>query len=334
MLEMFKGVANSPETTITNDIDNSDTIIYVLDETRIPEDLPNLMVLGTGTSAETIKVLSIEGNAITVERGFQGVPRSWNAGTIIARNFTEYDYNALVENVKTLKGNTDTNAGDILSLMNYVGNLENLDTVEKSNIVLALNEIYQDLIAHKAETIHQGKHSTLEATSTSDATSVANAPLKSAGGLAVAKKGFFGDSVITPKLTLGGMKKYIQSATSSTLINNTTDTTLAKITFLYGSWTVVLLKITVLGNYGNAFLGTQEIVLFRGASDIAPIMEGESTTIYKINNNLSISYETTNAQIIINAKTSLSSSIPVWCEIEATAVTGSINSGEIDIEIL
>lgn len=153
MLEMFKGVANSPETTITNDINNTDTIIYVLDETRIPEDLPNLMVLGTGVSAETIKVLSIEGNAITVERGFQGIPRAWNAGTIIARNFTEYDYNALVENVKTLKGNTDTNADDILSLMNYVGNLENLDTVEKSNIVLALNEIYQDLIAHKAESV-------------------------------------------------------------------------------------------------------------------------------------------------------------------------------------
>ena len=151
MIEMFKGVANSPETTITNDINNTDTIIYVLDETRIPEDLPNLMVLGTGVSAETVKVVSIEGNAITVERGFQGIPRAWNAGTIIARNFTEYDYNALVENVKTLKGNTDTNADDILSLMNYVGNLENLDTVEKSNIVLALNEIYQDLIAHKAD---------------------------------------------------------------------------------------------------------------------------------------------------------------------------------------
>ncbi len=153
LLDMYKGVANSPETTITNDINNTDTIIYVLDETRIPEDLPNLMVLGTGVSAETIKVLSIEGNVITVERGFQGIPRSWNAGTIIARNFTEYDYNALIENVKTLKGNTDTNAGDILSLMNYVGNLENLDTVEKSNIVLALNEIYQDLRSHKAEKV-------------------------------------------------------------------------------------------------------------------------------------------------------------------------------------
>ncbi|NMB42552.1 MAG: hypothetical protein GX995_00300 [Clostridiales bacterium] len=151
---MYKGVANSPDTTITNNISESDTLIYVLDETRIPEP-PNLMVLGTGVSAETIKVISIDGNALTVERGFQGVPRSWNAGTVIARNFTEYDYNALVENIKTLKENTDTNADDIISLMNYVGNLENLDTVEKSNIVLALNEIYQELAAHKAEITQQ-----------------------------------------------------------------------------------------------------------------------------------------------------------------------------------
>ena len=186
MLEMFKGVANSPETTITNNISNSDALIYVLDETRIPEP-PNLMVLGTGVGAETIKVLSIDGNAITVERGFQGVAKAWNAGTIIARNFTEYDYNALVENVRTLKESTDTNADDILNLIQYVGDLESLDTVEKSNIVLALNEIYQDLASHKAETIHQGKNATLEATSTDNATSATNAPLKSAGGLAVAK---------------------------------------------------------------------------------------------------------------------------------------------------
>lgn len=156
MLDMYKGLVNSPETTITNDINAVDTIIYVLDETKVPEELPNLMTLGTGTSAETVKVLEVNGNALTVERGFQGVPRNWNAGTIIARNFTEYDYNALVENVKTLKTKTDTNADDILDLMSYVGDLENLDTTEKANLVLALNETYQKLAAHKAEDVTQG----------------------------------------------------------------------------------------------------------------------------------------------------------------------------------
>ena len=157
MLEMFKGMVNSPETTITNDINAGDTIIYVLDETKVPEELPNLMTLGTGTSAETVKVLEVNGNALTVERGFQGVARSWNSGTVIARNFTEYDYNALVENVKTLKENTDTNADDILDLMSYVGDLENLDTTEKANLVLALNETYQELATHKADSASHSK---------------------------------------------------------------------------------------------------------------------------------------------------------------------------------
>lgn len=136
ILDMYKGVANSPETTITNNINETDTIIYVLDETRIPG-LPNLMVLGTGVSAETVKVLSIDGNAITVERGFQGIPKVWNAGTIIARNFTEYDYNALVENVKTL----DADIGGL------AGEGRTTETVKKNA---------DDLAAHKAENVTQG----------------------------------------------------------------------------------------------------------------------------------------------------------------------------------
>ena len=66
---MYPGMINSPETTITNGISESDTIIYVLDPTRVPTP-PNLMTLGTGTNAETIKVTEINDSAITVERGF------------------------------------------------------------------------------------------------------------------------------------------------------------------------------------------------------------------------------------------------------------------------
>lgn len=108
MQTMYSGLANSPETTITNNISNSDTIIYVLDPSRVPADLPNLMTLGTGTNAETVKVTEVDGNALTVERGFQGTPAAWPAGTVIARNFTEYDYNALKENIAEL--NTDKEA--------------------------------------------------------------------------------------------------------------------------------------------------------------------------------------------------------------------------------
>lgn len=107
MLTMYDGLVNSPETTTTNNISNSDTIIYVLDPSRVPAELPNLMTLGTGTNAETVKVTAVDDNALTVERGFQGTAAAWNAGTIIARTFTEYDYNALKENILELESDKE-----------------------------------------------------------------------------------------------------------------------------------------------------------------------------------------------------------------------------------
>jgi hypothetical protein len=108
---MYPGLVNSPETTTTNDIDSADTLIYVLDPSRVPT-APNQMTLGTGTNAETVLVTEINDSALTVTRGFQGIAKAWPAGTIIARNFTEYDYNALKENVKELDENLGDMAGE------------------------------------------------------------------------------------------------------------------------------------------------------------------------------------------------------------------------------
>lgn len=41
------------------------------------------------------------------------------------------------------------------NLIARIGNNEDLDTTEKSKIILAINEIYQDLASHKAETSHK-----------------------------------------------------------------------------------------------------------------------------------------------------------------------------------
>jgi len=99
---MYKGLVNSPETTLTNNIGTTDTLIYVLDPARVPASLPNLMTIGTGTNAETIKVTANDNGALTVIRGFQGVAKEWLVGTVIARNFTEYDYDAFKVNIEDL----------------------------------------------------------------------------------------------------------------------------------------------------------------------------------------------------------------------------------------
>lgn len=162
MKTMYKGLVNSPETTITNNIGTNDTIIYVLDPTRVPSDLPNLMVLGTGTNAETIKVTAIEGNALTVERGFQGIAKDWLAGTIIARNFTEYDYAALVDNINELEltketpdgaqAKADTAEGNAKTYASgLIGVLSNLKTTVKDKIVSAINELFDNFASHLAD---------------------------------------------------------------------------------------------------------------------------------------------------------------------------------------
>ena len=107
---MYAGMINSPETTITNSLGPADTTIYVLDPSRVPTP-PNLMTLGTGTNAETVLVTGLSDNALTVVRGYQGIAKDWLPGTIIARNFTEYDHAAFKANITDLGTAVDDLAG-------------------------------------------------------------------------------------------------------------------------------------------------------------------------------------------------------------------------------
>lgn len=148
---MYKGLVNSPETTITNNISESDTIIYVLDPARVPE-LPNLMTLGTGTNAETVKVTEISGSAITVERGFQGIAKSWPAGTVIARNFTEYDHAAFKANIEELADGLNDLAGEDRTDETVKGNADAL----AAHLADYASFITNNAVAHNS--IYRGKY--------------------------------------------------------------------------------------------------------------------------------------------------------------------------------
>ena len=100
MKDMYPALVNSSETIITGAVSANDTIIHVQDESNIP-DAPNLLVIGANTAnAETVKLMLKTGTTLTVERGFQGAARAWGAGTNIARNYTAYDHDAFMENIK------------------------------------------------------------------------------------------------------------------------------------------------------------------------------------------------------------------------------------------
>lgn len=101
LIEMYPAAVNS-KVTVTLGVLNADsTIIEVLDGSVLP-DAPNLLVLGSDQTAETVKLTAKEGNTLTVERGIQGNAIAWPAGTQVARNFTAKDWDDLVANVATI----------------------------------------------------------------------------------------------------------------------------------------------------------------------------------------------------------------------------------------
>ena len=114
MQTMYPGQPNSPQTELAADITADDTTIPLLNAAALPP-APNLAVIGTDETAETVLYTGVEGNNLTgVTRGFQGVARSWSAGAKVARNFTAYDYDALRQNVEEM----DQNVGTIQSNLN------------------------------------------------------------------------------------------------------------------------------------------------------------------------------------------------------------------------
>jgi hypothetical protein len=99
---MYPAAVNSVATALTGGVGASDTVFYVLDDSRIP-DAPNLLVVGENSAlAETVKMTAKDANKLTVIRGFQGAARAWDAGTTVSRNYTAYDHDVFKENIEAL----------------------------------------------------------------------------------------------------------------------------------------------------------------------------------------------------------------------------------------
>jgi hypothetical protein len=98
MAELYKGQAGSPITYLTADISANQTTISIADDSALP-DAPNICTIGYGENLETIKYETKSNGVLqNVTRGIEGTPRAWPAGTEVARFFTAYDHNAIIEN--------------------------------------------------------------------------------------------------------------------------------------------------------------------------------------------------------------------------------------------
>lgn len=101
MDEMYNAIAGSPITYLTGDISAGQTTIAVADDSALP-DAPNICTIGYGENIETIRY-GAKSNGVLQEvtRGIEGTPRAWQSGTEVARFFTAYDHNAIVETITT-----------------------------------------------------------------------------------------------------------------------------------------------------------------------------------------------------------------------------------------
>lgn len=106
---MYAAAVNSPQTELAAAITASATTITLVDASKLPT-APNLLTIGSDTTAETVRYTAINGNALTVVRGFQGAAKSWSQGTKVARYYTAYDHDAFVANIREIDsklGKTD-----------------------------------------------------------------------------------------------------------------------------------------------------------------------------------------------------------------------------------
>lgn len=117
---MYKGVVNSPDTYLKETLAQGATVMYVMDGSVLGT-LPTLAVIGDDQTAETVLVKSRRSDGgYDVQRGFEGINKTWQKAATVARNFTNYDYQTIIDNLNSLNNDKVEKSGSkVLSDNNY-----------------------------------------------------------------------------------------------------------------------------------------------------------------------------------------------------------------------
>lgn len=171
---MYKGVVNSPETYLKEMLTQGATVMYVADGSVFGT-LPTLATIGDSENAETVLVKSKRSDGgYDIQRGFEGTDKKWDKATVVARNFTNYDYQTLVDNTNTLNtSKVDKVSGKNLSTNDfttaYKNKLNNLSSTATGNEATTSNRGYMSASDKtKLNSIDPSKYAT---TSTTDSLS-------------------------------------------------------------------------------------------------------------------------------------------------------------------
>src|SRR5690625_4553326 len=96
---MFVNASNNAVAKLSSNINSSQTSLTVDDASIFP-DAPFLITV----NEEIMRVTSLSGNSLTVQRGREGTSASsHNAGSNVENNFTAGTYQALVDEIKKMQ---------------------------------------------------------------------------------------------------------------------------------------------------------------------------------------------------------------------------------------
>ena len=122
MADMYKGIPFSPQVALADSIGAADTVIKVTDITAFP-DGPSYATIGTDETGETIRYAAKTTDSLSgCTRGVEGTAKSWPAGSSIARNFTNKDFESLQENIRANKSAAEAAKSTADSAVTAAGN--------------------------------------------------------------------------------------------------------------------------------------------------------------------------------------------------------------------
>lgn len=99
---MYAGQTNSPATTLSGALSSTATTVNVADASVFPSPPFPLTIGADSSQSETVLVTAINGNALTVTRGWDGSAAAWSVSTPCARVFTAKDLNDVQSNISAL----------------------------------------------------------------------------------------------------------------------------------------------------------------------------------------------------------------------------------------
>lgn len=148
---MYPGIAFSPQTKLTAAINETETVISVESTAGLP-DGPNYATIGTDENAETIYyAIKLPTQLSGCVRGVEGLAKAWTIGDVLGRNFTAKDYEAILNNLLTLKTSADSLSADVAAHGESLTELEaNLSAAESA---VAAGKTYT-LTHSKSGTVH------------------------------------------------------------------------------------------------------------------------------------------------------------------------------------